>query len=272
MTDPTRFERTARRHRFTARRAVVERVDRPLDGVLRIALGGPDFADFESTGPADHVRLYFPGDDGVLVAPAADPSGEGLIRPDALTINRDYTPLRPRRSPGGGGFEVDVMDHDDPGPATRWALAASPGDELVAVGPRGSREAPTDLEGLVLIVDETSLPAASRWIADAPPVPTFVIAAVRRGEEWLEQYLDPPSRVDVRAVPMDAGGEAWLEAVRETPIEPGDFVFAAGEATALTRIRRHLLGALGLPREQVDVSGYWRRGVVGFDHHTPLED
>lgn len=267
-----RFARESQRHRFTARRATVQEVARPLDGVARITFGGPDFADFASTGPADHVRIYFPDDDGVLVAPEPDPSGEGIIRPEQLTINRDYTPLDPRTTADGGAFVVDFLEHADPGPATRWAFAAEPGDELVIVGPRGSRGAPAGVDGLVLIVDSTSLPAASRWIAEADAGPTSVLATLERDEDWLIDYLGTDDFAELRVVRPDPDGAALLAAAMELPIEPDDFVFAAGEATSLARVRRFLLGARGLPPEQVAITGYWRRGVVAFDHHTPLDD
>lgn len=272
MTGTARFERVVERHRVTARRAIVEHVARPLDGVVRVTLGGPDFADFASTGPADHVRVYFPDESGALVAPIPDPSGDGIIRPEQLTINRDYTPLHPRTTADGGAIDLDFLEHPDPGPATRWALGAAPGDELVVVGPRGSRGVPAGLDGLVLIVDSTSLPAASRWIAEADAGPTSVLAALDRDEDWLLDYLGTDDFAEVRVVPPDPDGGALLAAAMELPIEPDDFVFAAGEATALARVRRYLLGAKGLPPEQLAMSGYWRRGVVAFDHHTPLDD
>lgn len=267
-----RFDRPTVRHRVTARRAAVQQVERPLDGVIRVTFGGPDFADFASTGPADHVRVYFPDDDGVLVAPTPDPSGDGVIRPEQRTINRDYTPLNPRSTPDGGAIEIDFLEHPEPGPATLWALGAAVGDELVIVGPRGSRGLPTGLDGLVLIVDSTSLPSASRWIADAGSRPISVLAVLDRDEDWLIDYLGTDDFAELRVIAPDGDGGALLAATMELPIEPDDFIFAAGEATSLARVRRYLLGARGLPREQLAMSGYWRRGVVAFDHHTPLED
>jgi NADPH-dependent ferric siderophore reductase len=268
---PTRFERAGRRNRFTARRATVRAISRPAEGVIRVTLEGPDFADFTSTGPADHVRLFFPDDaTGELLAPVPADGGDGIVRPDGATINRDYTPLNPQLAAGGGSIDVDFMDHDSPGPATRWALAAAPGDEIVVVGPRGSKSAPTDLDALLLIVDETALPSATRWLADIPTgIPATVLVSTPRDPDWVRGYLGDRAA----AVHVVDPGTALVDAVAALgPVGPGTFVFAAGEAGELAAVRRHLFGERGLPSEQVAISGYWKRGDVGFDHHTPLAE
>jgi NADPH-dependent ferric siderophore reductase len=54
----------------------------------------------------------------------------------------------------------------------------------------------------------------------------------------------------------------------DLPAGPG-FAFVAGEAGCVRPVRRHLRAVGGLARERVDVDGYWRRGVVNHDHHTP---
>jgi NADPH-dependent ferric siderophore reductase len=274
MSTLARFERAGQRNRFTARRATVIAVRRPADGVVRVTLGGPDFRDFESTGPADHVRLFFPDPaTGILTAPAPSPEGDGIVRPDAPTINRDYTPIGIRTSADEATIDVDFMEHENAGPATLWALAARPGNELVVVGPRGSKRAPEDVDGFLAIVDATALPSLSRWLADIPAgTPVTVIAALDHDESWLRGYLTPAlddARVHVVGTAVDdlAAGLAALD-----EIDAGTFVFAAGEARALAAVRRQLTTDRGLPPEQIAISGYWRRGVVAFDHHGPLDD
>jgi len=268
---PTRFERAGRRNRFTARRATVRAVTRPAEGVIRVTLEGPEFSDFTSAGPADHVRLFFPDDaTGEFLFPVPAEGGDGIVRPEGATINRDYTPLNPRPASDGGTVDVDFMDHVSPGPATRWALAAAPGDEIVVVGPRGSNEAPTDLDALLAIVDETALPSLTRWLADIPAgTPATVVVATPRDDDWVRGYLG----TEVTALHVVRPGTALVDAVAALgPIDAGTFVFAAGEAGELAAVRRHLFGERGLPSEQVAISGYWKRGDVGFDHHTPLPE
>ncbi|UUT34408.1 siderophore-interacting protein [Microbacterium elymi] len=54
-------------------------------------------------------------------------------------------------------------------------------------------------------------------------------------------------------------------------VDASTYVFAAGEASALVPVRRHLRHTLHLPREQYSVSGYWRVGVQAWDHHAPID-
>lgn len=271
-----RFAREGGRNRFTARRATVIRVERVAPPIVRVTVGGADFDDFASAGPADHVRVYFPDPaTGELVAPApAGPGEDGVIRPDRASISRDFTPL-PRAV--GGGFEVDLdfFVHQDPGPASSWAESAQPGDELVILGPRGSRRAPQLIDGLVLICDETSLPSASRWVRDVPPgTAVDIIAAISDAGAWVSGYVGGAPGVDVRThvVAPDAAGAGILAALDNvSPIGEGTFVWAAGEASSLVPVRRHLRRTLGLRPAQAQVSGYWRRGVEAFDHHAPID-
>jgi NADPH-dependent ferric siderophore reductase len=282
MADPTvpgRFTREGGRNRFTARRATVLRVERVAPPIIRVTVSGPEFEDFTSGGPADHVRVYFPDAvTGELVAPTpVGPGEDGIVRPDRASIARDFTPL-PRAVDDGSSkstveLDLDFFVHPDPGPASSWAESARVGDELVIVGPRGSRRAPQDIDGLILICDETSLPSVSRWVREVRPgTPIDVIASVPGPGEWVAEYLGPVPGTRVHVVAPDISGGTVLGALeRLGPVGEGVFVWAAGEATGLVPVRRHLRRTLGLPPAQAQVSGYWRRGVEAFDHHAPID-
>ncbi|SFR89395.1 NADPH-dependent ferric siderophore reductase, contains FAD-binding and SIP domains [Microbacterium sp. cf046] len=274
--DAGRFARDGGRNRFTARAATVLHVGRVAPQIVRVTVSGPEFADFTSGGPADHVRVFFPdAATGELVAPApVGPGEDGIVRPDRASIARDFTPL-PRVAPGGVELDLDFFVHPDPGPASSWAESAQPGDQLVIVGPRGSKRAPQDIDGLLLICDETSLPSVSRWIRDVPSgTRVDVIAAVSGSGEWIADYLGEVAGADVHihVVEPDATGATTLAAMEQLPpIGEGVFVWAAGEASALVGVRRHLRRTLGLSPSQAQLSGYWRRGTVAFDHHAPID-
>ncbi|MFK4834994.1 siderophore-interacting protein [Microbacterium sp. ZW T2_14] len=264
------------RHRFTARRAHVVSVEQVAPALLRVRVTGPEFGDFQSGGPADHVRVFFPDPEtGELVAPtAAGPGEDGIVRPDAPMHARDFTPLRVTAAGGEVAVELDFYLHPSPGPASRWASDAGVGDELVFVGPRGSRAAPQGAARLVLVVDETALPSATRWAAEVPATTTVdVIATTADDGAWVDAYIGETSgRTDVRVHRPDAGDpDALVTALDTVGVDASTFVFAAGEASALIPVRRHLRRTLALPAEQVALSGYWKRGAAGFDHHAPID-
>jgi len=262
------FFRAGGRNRFTAREATVVAVSAPTDEYVRVTLTGPDFADFPDAGPSDHVRTFFPDPaTGELVAPVADPSGEGIIRPDRASFGRDFTPLNVRDEGGQRVVDIDILRHDSPGPAARFGAQASVGDRLVLVGPRGSRQATQNAPRVVLVVDGTSLPAAGRWLADVPEATAVEVIAtgdVDAARAYLRGFA-------ARSFGLHAAGDDLVTALTTAGVDAGTYVFAAGEASALVPLRRHLRHTLNLPREQYSVSGYWRRGVEAWDHHAPID-
>jgi NADPH-dependent ferric siderophore reductase len=261
------FDRERTRHRFTAREATVSAIE-TVGAYVRVTLSGPDFADFVSTGPTDHARVFFPHPvTGELLAPVAG-GEEGVIRPDGPTFGRDFTPLAVRETVAGHRtVDFDVLRHPDAGPAAAWAERAQVGDRLVVVGPRGSAAAPQDAARALLVVDGTALPAAARFVADLPASTSVdVLVYGDLTAEAAEEYLGSARAITV----FEAVGDLVDEA-RDLAPDAGTFVFAAGEASSLAPLRRHLRRELGLPPEQVVTTGYWRRGVVAWDHHAPID-
>ncbi|MFT4124260.1 MAG: siderophore-interacting protein [Microbacteriaceae bacterium] len=256
------FERESRRHPLTPRALRVRSAEYVVPGIRRIALEGPDLAGFAADGPADHVRLLFPDAvTGELSLPTIGPDGR-ILPPAGAPATRDYTPL----DADGERLVIDFVVHGDEGPASAWAASAAPGDRLGVMGPRGSRLAPA-MGALLAVVDETAFPALARWerLTDAP-----ITAVIDAADAGREPYF-AGSRAALTWTFRDRGDDL-LETVRSLgDVAEDTFVFLAGEATTLAPVRRYLRRELGLPREQVSASGYWRRGVGNLDHHAPLD-
>ncbi|HEY0118762.1 MAG TPA: siderophore-interacting protein [Cellulomonas sp.] len=263
MTESTALPRRHVRHELVQRHLTVSAV-RPVAGrIVRVTLTG-DLDGFAADGPTDHLKVFFPDPaTGVVATPGFARGGVGLSAPGRVT-GRDYTPLDFR--PDAGELDLDFVVHGDDGPASTWAHHAAPGDRLVVAGPKSSKLVPDGLTALVLVVDETAFPAASRWLRLTPhdvPVTVLLDAA-----DAAARYFDGAAGA-ARAT-FRTGGDREA-ALRSLPIEPGTFVFLAGEATALVPLRRYLRRELGLGPEQVAASGYWKRGVAGLDHHAPVD-
>lgn len=271
-----RFKRPGARHRFTARTVTVTAVTQ-IENFIRVSLASPELHDWASTGPSDHARIFFPDPEtGVLNAPApAGPDIDGIVRPDLPMHGRDFTPMNMREVPETGerAFDIDILQHANAGPASRWGAGAKPGDQLVVVGPRGSREVAFDAPRVLCFVDGTALPAAARWVSEMPAsadVRVIVDAASDGGDTAASARRYLRAQCD-RDVPVTAAVGGFVEAARAAGIDADTYVFVAGEATSLVPLRRLLRHELGLPREQYAVTGYWRRGDAGFDHHAPID-
>jgi NADPH-dependent ferric siderophore reductase len=73
---------------------------------------------------------------------------------------------------------------------------------------------------------------------------------------WLHRGAAAPGTSDVLA-----------RAVRTVQVPGGErvYVWLAGEAGVLTPLRRWVRDELGIPPEDRDITGYWKRGVADFD-------
>jgi len=173
---------------------------------------------------------------------------------------RSYTARR--QDPGAGLVDIDFVLHGD-GPAATWAAAATPGDVLAvaSVAPLGHTPA-----GWVLLVgDETALPAISRILAAADPG-TRGVALLEVAGAAEEQPLAHPAGVEVRWLhrgDADPGAPDLLVAAvaaLETPADPDVFAWVAAESATVRAVRADLRGRWGLGRAQHHAIGYWRRG------------
>lgn len=267
-----RFTRPSARHRFTARTVKVTAVTQ-VEQFIRVSLAGPELHDWASTGPSDHARVFFPDPEtGVLNAPApAGPDTDGIVRPDLPMHGRDLTPLNMREIPETGerAFDIDILQHTNAGPASRWGAIAKPGDQLVVVGPRGSREVAVAAPRVLCFVDATALPAAARWVSEMPgSADVQVIVDAHEPAEQARRYLRAQCGRDVA---VTAAVDGFAAAAIAAGIDDGSYVFIAGEASSLVPLRRLLRHELKLPREQYAVTGYWRQGDAAFDHHSPID-
>src|SRR5690606_39237371 len=109
---------------------------------------------------------------------------------------RDYTPRAFDTT--ACTLTLDFAVHEA-GPATVWALAARPGDQLEIGGPRGSMVVADDFDWYLLVADETGLPAIGRRLeelrADVPVISAVLVEskadvqAVETAARWSAHWL-----------------------------------------------------------------------------------
>ena len=200
---------------------------------------------------------------------------------------------------------VDFVAHDE-GVAGPWSASDPVGDEVIIVGPTGGdpREGiefdpQPRHQRLVIVGDESAVPAMLRIVEDLPPTAQgVVLCEVPSADDELS--VQAPAGVNVQWLPRADGqqvGELLTPAVlslvvqeglapQGDPEEPvgeivwetpgfsatgeeltvhdptGDTYFwIAGEASMVTGLRRALVRGHGIARSDVAFMGYWRRGV-----------
>ncbi|MEV7251493.1 siderophore-interacting protein [Streptomyces cyaneofuscatus] len=254
-------------HPLVLRRVTVRSVHQVTPRMRRVVLGGEELAAFTRDGtghPAfaapgfdDHIKLILAADGDVHAAlPAQLPHGIEWT-PAEHRLTRDYTPRRV--DPEAGELHLDFVVHGD-GPAEAWSAAAREGDELWFVGPKSSLRLPERLDWIQLVGDETALPAIGRFLDERPlDAPAHVLVTVSDDSARQELALREGDTVTwVVAEPGDA--EALEAAVRALPVEAGEgYVWAAAESRALLPVRRYLQREQKLPKDRLNVTGYWHR-------------
>jgi NADPH-dependent ferric siderophore reductase len=193
--------------------AVVHAASRLSPGFVRVELASPAFADLGEDGYDTRFKVILPGPTGALptIPPvAADYYQAWLDAPDQVrSPMRTYTIRDVVRDGSDVRLVVDFVVHDDnghgQGPACRWALAARPGDVIQVIAPHrlgeygGTEFDPADRPHLLLIGDETALPALARILEDLAPG--------RTGEVFVEV----PTAADVLDLAVPAGFEVrWF--------------------------------------------------------------
>lgn len=217
------------------------------------------FADSEFTDR--YVKLVFPKPGVDYPEPLNMRALRGVLPPEDMPAVRTYTAMFPDVE--AGTLAIDFVVHGDEGTAGPWAAAASPGDHLMVNGPGGDYRPDPTADWHLLVGDDSAIPSICAALASLPGNAVVRVVLLVDSASHEPSLSLPPDAV-VTFVHRDAAdAEGGLDAaVRAVEWLPGRVhAFAHGEAAEIMHgVRPYLLGERGLAREQVSVSGYWRRG------------
>jgi NADPH-dependent ferric siderophore reductase len=221
------------------------RAERISPSFSRFELGSPALAELGCDGAFhdQRIKLVFPHEDGPV------PSFEGaddswwetwLQRPvEERGHMRTYTIRDVVGSGESTRLVVDIVLHDDhdgeAGPGSSWAAQAKVGDRLVTMAPRrgfaygGIEFAPGEAGRVLLVGDETALPAIAGILRDLP-AGALGTALVEVPVSADVQELSGPVGMEVVWLPRDGAplGSLVHEAALETlgaapvPVEVSD--------------------------------------------------
>jgi NADPH-dependent ferric siderophore reductase len=261
MSHPGRSPLTvhARREPPRFRLVAVRRVVPVTPRMVRVTLTGHELGGLTIEHPAASVRLLLPSPGAQeLVIPTWH--GNEFLLPDGRRpAIRTFTPRLVDSAPPE--LELEIVIHDG-GVASEWAEAAEPGEPAAISGPGRGYAIDRDAHAFLLAGDETAIPAI-RQLLEALPAdrPVQLYIEVAHPDARLPLHAHPRATVEWCDLPPGATrGDALVAAVRGADLAPGTRVWAAGEAAAVQRIRRHLFADRGLPRAHATVRGYWKHG------------
>ncbi|MDQ1020864.1 siderophore-interacting protein [Streptomyces afghaniensis] len=239
--------------------AQVVRTERLTPHMQRVVLGGEGLADFVVGTCTDHyVKLLFPPDGVTYPEPFDMQRVRDELPRDQWPVTRTYTVRQ--WDAEHRELTLDFVIHGDEGLAGPWAASVQPGETVWFMGPGGAYAPDPDADWHLLVGDESALPAIARSLEALPRgARAYAFIEVSGPEE--EQKIDS----DVEVVWLHRGdrpvGEALVEAVRDLAFPEGRVhAFVHGEAHFVKELRRLLRVERGIAREDLSISGYWRRG------------
>ena len=182
---------TPARRRPTLRPVQVVRIEDPGPRLRRVTFGGDSLQGFGPARPGAHIKLFF------SEMPADWRPEPGQPRPTART----YTPrsFDAQRNQ----LVVEFVRHGA-GVASDWVEQAQVGDRITVAGPGGGHDFEPGLRRLVLLADESALPAAG-MIIDAAPAGCHVtlVAEVEDAADQIVPSRTPRRRTALAASPAD---------------------------------------------------------------------
>ncbi len=229
---------------FVLARAAVDHVERVSPTFVRITFDANAFSDVGTPGRVldQRIKLILPSESGRLpdlegvgsdwyqawlAVPEAERGSMRTYSIRELIVDGDRTRL-----------VIDFVLHVAPGasgPASRWANAATVGDELLILAPRRGRTdgggieyAPGAARTVLLAGDETAAPAIARILEDVGRE-VRGIAFIEVPERGDILPIDAPSGVEVRWLPRDGRrhGEVLIPTVLDflgDPLEAVEIV------------------------------------------------
>lgn len=257
-----------------ARREGVERMSRGFNGAVMKAFGARDHvATVTDIGEVTShcIRLRFRSDtlfDEALPGPTCFvrgwfPDGEGKEFQRAYTFSE--------QNPETGEFALDFVLHEPAGPASKWAAAATPGDQLSMMS-MSSRpfEIPAENRphGYLLIGDSASIPAINSIIEIVPDDIPVEVYLEEHGPADHEIPLATHPRARFHWVHRDSP-EALADAI-ETRDWSNWYAWAGPESNSLKAIRKRLKD-FGFPRSETHAQAYWAQGKAMGKERDPEE-
>jgi NADPH-dependent ferric siderophore reductase len=257
--DETRLRREPPRFRVVE----VLRATPLTERMTRVTVHGPELDGFAVDEPAASVRLLLPPPDADLEVPAWN-GHEFLLADGSRPVIRTFTPRRfdtERRA-----LDLDVVRHGG-GAASEWAERTEPGGRVAVSGPGRGYTIDVQAPAFLLMGDESALPAIGQLLEQLPRAAiVHVIAELTDAAARLALPAHPRAAVDwLESATNARPGDRLLDAVRVSEVASGARVWAAGEAAAMQRLRKHLFEERGLPRAQTTIRGYWKHGRAGGD-------
>ena len=221
---------------------------------IRVILEGAALETFAAARVGANNKIIVPQEGVPLILPD-DPRSlkqEQVQRPIIRTYTMRNLDLKT------GEMTIDFVAHGEEGPASRWALRAQKGDDLLVMMKEKTKPLFIPSDKYILVGDHTALPVISVLLEGT------AIIEVYGKEDILD--LTKPEGMDIQwqfnATP--GRNSALAKAFKDTTIQKDQtpFIFAAAEYSIVGEIQKHIRTAYTLERKQWHAYSYWKYGLA----------
>lgn len=200
-----------------------------------------------STLPGAYLSLWF-----------RDPSEVRRAHGSGRTAKRTFTVRS--LDPARGSMTVDFVLHGS-GPAATWAATARQGDRIWAGETKGGYEVPPDGSYLVMIGDDTAMPAIGA-IAEAAGDAIGITTVVEVVDELDERPISDERALEPiwihRGEDVRQTGLMTLRLLEELSVPDDAHWWIAGEREAVRTMRDTIVEGRGTPRDRISLNAHWR--------------
>jgi NADPH-dependent ferric siderophore reductase len=240
MTTQTTNAPTGKPRKAARTTATVTAVRHLTPHMIRVTIGGEALAAVDPTSQTDrYIKL--------VMAESPEPEGRPVLR--TYTI----------RNVAESSWDIDIVTHGDVGYGGPWAQRVQPGEEVSFVGPGGDYAPSPDAPWHLMVGDESALPAIAA-ACEALPDGAVAHVFVEVSDASEEQAITSAGDLHLTWVHRSTGASV-ADVVQAAELPDGvPHTFLHGEAGCVRELRRWARATLGVPRDLLSASGYWRRG------------
>ena len=231
------------------RRLTVIRSEQITPNMKRITLGGSELQGFPADQESAYIKLQVP--DGE--------SGDLVMR--TYTVRNFNAELNE--------LDVDFVVHGVEGPASAWATAVQPGDEILVAGPGGKKLLDFSADWFLLAGDMTALPAISVNIEQLPAhAKGYAVIEIHSEED--AQSFETPDGFEVFWVinpNTETANTCLLDKLMQLPWHEGRHsIWAACEFSKMKALRSYFKQEKKVVSKDLYVSSYWKAGLSEEQH------
>lgn len=224
-------------------------------------------ATFPETSAASYVKLIFDQQGNAIEFQAPDAPRPRMRTYTIKSIDRQAEEIT---------LDFALHSHNDlnetqtnDGLASRWAEYAKVGDKISFAGPGSSKSLADKYDWVLFAGDITALPSIENYLANLPKnTKGFAFIQVPENEDI--RSINKPENLQI--VWMNYS-ESLAQRIAKTELIPGiPAIWAACEFSQMRALRQLFTKDMGISRNQIYISSYWKKGRSEEQHKADKRD